>query len=361
MDQEKAQRKREEYNKPQNVCKRKIAGRYEWAWNCIGIQILISQILSVLIMIPVMIISVINARNGEAYAVNPIDLNNIIEYSIPISAVCYIIANTLAAFIALKVTKAARFRDYLHMPNINPGLIILAVFATLGISNLDSIIMNLFSSVFSASNEQLTDSISGGLLSDNIILVILSVSYIAVIGPFLEELLCRGAILSLSGHISPEFGIFASAFIFGIFHLNISQFFNAFLLGLLLGYITYKSKSIIPSTIMHIANNSCAVIEVYLADKLSESAFERFEMIFCIGSIIIGIAALVAIIVYFRKHKDEENTGSIIVNKPVTDEEVAELGLTEKQLTVKMFFTRWSFFLVFAFFIFSCLAINMMF
>ena len=182
----------------------------------------------------------------------------------------------------------------------------------------------------------------------------MSIAYIAVIGPFLEELLCRGAILTLGGHISPKFGIFASAFIFGVFHLNISQFFNAFILGLILGYITYKSKSIIPSTIMHIANNSTAVIQMYLAEKVSEELYTTISAIFVLASIVIGIIALILLILYYKKNNDEENQGAIIVNKPLPDDEVAELGLNRNELTANMFFTRWSFFVVFGFFILMC-------
>lgn len=367
MNKEAAARKREEYFKPSNVIKRKIEKRYEWSWNCIGIQILISQVLSVLLIIGLMVFKLVAARSSAvdseklySFDYENVMFDTVMEYSIPIAAICYIIANTIAAFVALKVTKAARFRDYYHAPKMSIGIIILAVFATLGLSNLDSIIMNIFSSIFSASNEQLGESISSGLLSGNIIIVILSVSYIAIIGPILEELLCRGAVLSLGGHISPKFGIFVSAFIFGIFHLNISQFFNAFLLGLLFGYITYKSRSIIPTTIMHIVNNSCAVLEMYLYEKLSESAYKLFENCFMIGTIVIGAAAFIYIIFYYRKHTEEEKKGAIIVNKPVTDDEVNELGLTGSQLTAKMFFTRRSFFVIFIFFIFSCLSVNLM-
>ena len=354
MDKTAAEIKREKYFSPRNVAIRKIAKRYEWTWNCIGIQIAISQILSTILLLAIMAMKVLEAKDSGGDILGALDTSLVIDYTIPIAAVCYIVANTLAAFIALKVTKAARFRDYLHKPKISAGVLILAVFATLGISNLDSIIMNFFSSIFSASNDQITESISSGLFSDNTVLVIMSIAYIAVIGPFLEELLCRGAILTLGGHISPKFGIFASAFIFGVFHLNISQFFNAFILGLILGYITYKSKSIIPSTIMHIVNNSTAVIQMYLAEKVSEELYTTISAIFILASIVIGIIALILLILYYKKNNNEENQGAIIVNKPLPDDEVAELGLNRNELTANMFFTRWSFFVVFGFFILMC-------
>lgn len=88
---------------------------------------------------------------------------------------------------------------------------------------------------------------------------------IAVAGPILEELLFRGAITkALLKQYDPTKAILISAFIFGIFHINPIQVVAAFLIGLLLAWVYYKTASLIPCILMHILNNS---ISVYLNIK----------------------------------------------------------------------------------------------
>ena len=91
---------------------------------------------------------------------------------------------------------------------------------------------------------------------------------IAIVGPVLEELLFRGAITkALLQKYSPRTAIVISALIFGVFHINPIQIIPAFLIGLLLGWIYYKTASLIPCILMHILNNS---LSVYLGIKYPE-------------------------------------------------------------------------------------------
>lgn len=83
---------------------------------------------------------------------------------------------------------------------------------------------------------------------------------IAIAGPILEELLFRGAITKvLLQKYSPVKAIIISALIFGIFHLNPAQILAAFLIGLLLAWVYYKTGSLIPCILIHIINNSLSV------------------------------------------------------------------------------------------------------
>ena len=88
----------------------------------------------------------------------------------------------------------------------------------------------------------------------------LGVLAIAIIGPILEEMLFRGAVTTeLLKSYSPQKAILFSALIFGIFHINPAQVLNAFLLGLLLAWLFYKTHSLIPGILIHILNNSLSV------------------------------------------------------------------------------------------------------
>lgn len=88
----------------------------------------------------------------------------------------------------------------------------------------------------------------------------LGIFCIAISGPILEELLFRGAITkALLRHYSPAKAIVLSSVIFGVFHINPAQILPAFLIGLLLTWIYYKTASLIPCILVHILNNSLSV------------------------------------------------------------------------------------------------------
>lgn len=88
----------------------------------------------------------------------------------------------------------------------------------------------------------------------------LGILAITLLGPILEELLFRGGVMqALLKRYSPGKSIFFSALIFGLFHLNPAQVVGAFLIGLLLGWIYYRTRSLIPCILMHILINSSSV------------------------------------------------------------------------------------------------------
>lgn len=81
-----------------------------------------------------------------------------------------------------------------------------------------------------------------------------------ILAPIGEELIYRGVVLRCSAKISQRFGIFFSAFIFGIMHGNPYQFVLGFLLGIPLAMITLKTGSVIPAIICHMTNNFMASV-----------------------------------------------------------------------------------------------------
>ena len=77
-----------------------------------------------------------------------------------------------------------------------------------------------------------------------------------IFAPVLEELLFRGIILEGFLHnYSPKKAILWSALIFGIAHANPLQFLNAFFAGLFIGWIYFKTRSLIPGIMIHFINN----------------------------------------------------------------------------------------------------------
>ena len=87
---------------------------------------------------------------------------------------------------------------------------------------------------------------------------------VGILAPLAEEIVFRGAILrTLLGMVSKKnhwVAIMISAALFGAVHGNAAQFVNALLMGLLLGWMYYRTKSLVPGILMHWVNNTMAYV-----------------------------------------------------------------------------------------------------
>ena len=84
---------------------------------------------------------------------------------------------------------------------------------------------------------------------------------LAVAAPVLEETLFRGIILkALLKKYTPYKAIVISAVVFGVFHMNPWQFLYAFILGLWLGYIYWKTRTLFYPVLIHFIANSTAFL-----------------------------------------------------------------------------------------------------
>ena len=84
---------------------------------------------------------------------------------------------------------------------------------------------------------------------------------VSIFAPFFEEWLCRGIVLrGLLNKVRPAWAIIISAAFFAFIHMNMWQAIPAFLIGLVLGYVYYKTGSLKLTMLMHFANNTMALI-----------------------------------------------------------------------------------------------------
>lgn len=85
---------------------------------------------------------------------------------------------------------------------------------------------------------------------------------VGLLAPLSEELVFRGAVLRslLKWKSNPWIGIVISAFLFALIHMNPVQMPHAFLIGLLLGWMYYRTDSIVPGVVYHWVNNTVAYV-----------------------------------------------------------------------------------------------------
>lgn len=78
-----------------------------------------------------------------------------------------------------------------------------------------------------------------------------------LLAPVLEEMLFRGIILRSFLLQYPKWlSILGSALIFGAAHMNLYQFTAAFMLGLFLGWLYQRARSLVPCIILHAVYNA---------------------------------------------------------------------------------------------------------
>ena len=97
---------------------------------------------------------------------------------------------------------------------------------------------------------------------------------IGILAPLAEELVFRGAILrtllKLFSNKAHWLAIVISALIFGGLHMNLPQFVHAFVIGLLIGWMYYRTDSIVPGVVLHWVNNTVAYVMFNLMPQAAD-------------------------------------------------------------------------------------------
>jgi len=87
---------------------------------------------------------------------------------------------------------------------------------------------------------------------------------IGILAPLAEEAVFRGAVLRVLLRLFDKkwhwIAIAISAILFGLVHGNVQQFVHATLIGLILGWMYYRTDSILPGVLFHWVNNSAAYV-----------------------------------------------------------------------------------------------------
>lgn len=85
---------------------------------------------------------------------------------------------------------------------------------------------------------------------------------IAIMAPIVEELLFRGAIQGylLRRGMKPIYAILIASAVFGIVHFNPAQVVFAFAIGMIFGWLYYRTGSVVPGIVGHFINNGIATI-----------------------------------------------------------------------------------------------------
>ena len=137
----------------------------------------------------------------------------------------------------------------------------------------------------------------------------------AIFAPVFEEWMCRGVVLrGLLTKMKPGWAIVISALFFALIHMNPWQALNAFIIGLVMGYVYYKTGSLLLTMLIHFVYNGTAVITAQFTDTDNvEYWFETMPMGAYIPLIIAGAAVLAACLWAFHRIPLQHAHGNIDV------------------------------------------------
>ena len=135
----------------------------------------------------------------------------------------------------------------------------------------------------------------------------------AIFAPIFEEWLCRGMVLrGLLTKMKPGWAIVVSALFFALIHMNPWQALNAFIIGVIMGYVYYKTGSLWLTMLIHFVNNGSSVVLSQFT-SLEETSYwiELMDRSTYVVVYVLGVAALAACIWAFKRIPLQQERGNV--------------------------------------------------
>ena len=132
---------------------------------------------------------------------------------------------------------------------------------------------------------------------------------VCLIGPLTEEVIFRGAIERrlLEKYKNPWIAIVVSALFFAVAHFNFAQAFTAIIIGIFMGWIYYRTRSIWPTVVIHVVNNTAASLFALVAPETMQA--EDYAPSLDVGIIMFLISImLIYLTVKFIAHTTKDRT-----------------------------------------------------
>lgn len=154
--------------------------------------------------------------------------------------------------------------------DMKPGLFFKLLLMCLPMMWAGSVFGSMLSMVLS--NGEATDRVADLAMQTNI----WNVVFLVIVGPIFEEWLFRKQLIDHTRKYGEKTAILLSGLAFGLFHMNLSQFFYAFLLGLMFGYVYTRTSKLRYSTAMHmIINFNGGVLAPWVLTRVDLDQLEK--------------------------------------------------------------------------------------
>lgn len=133
---------------------------------------------------------------------------------------------------------------------------------------------------------------------------------VVIIGPIIEEILFRRIVLTRLLPYSERLAVLLSGLLFGLFHGNLQQFFYAFFVGCVLGYVYLKTGKLRHTILMHMLLNLTGSFIPLLFQRQSQTSaalaasINPWKMLFGLFSLAIFVLAICGLWLFFLNLKD---------------------------------------------------------
>jgi len=172
------------------------------------------------------------------------------------------LVSVIIILISRKWFKISLRRDLFTKPQQSKNIFLLAPLAVMGVGAIGGFITQIYLYLFEKA--EIPINMPDFSFPENDLLgSILMVVYVCILAPLTEEIIFRGIILKTTQKHGDLYAIILSSIMFSLFHGNLQQFIFPFFMGLLLGFITVKTRSIIPAIVCHAFSNSFSMATQY--------------------------------------------------------------------------------------------------
>ena len=183
-----------------------------------------------------------------------------------------------------------RSTQKMHLEVRFPRRFVWMALACLGVIMAAGRINSLLVSPFIGSgtgNDVLSELIS----PDRGYMVVLVFIMMVIVPPFCEEILFRGLVLGNLLPYGKGIAVVGSALLFAAMHQNFGQFLYTAVAGVLMGILYVESKSIWPSTVVHLLNNLLSFVQMILFSRVSDELVAG-RIVLCLDLAVMAAGAL---------------------------------------------------------------------
>lgn len=148
------------------------------------------------------------------------------------------------------------------------------------------------------------------LAPNSVLACVVEFAAVAVIPAICEEFAMRCCSLQLLRNYGKGFAVVCVSIVFGLLHGNVIQFIFAFLVGLILAYITMKTDSVIPAMLVHGLNNGISAISD-IVEYASGTNDKLVSYLFAFW-FAVGVIALIYLALKRKLKLQRENDGCVL-------------------------------------------------
>lgn len=164
------------------------------------------------------------------------------------------------------------------------------------LKSLEAIIREMEDMAQAETEKMLNTDTIGGLMAN--------LTVIALIAAVGEELTFRGVMQPwlTKACRNPHLGIVLDAIVFSAIHMQFYGFVPRLVLGIVLGYTAYVSRSLWPSILIHFLNNATTVVVMFLVHKGTlDIEMEEIGSTNLVGTILSALATIAILIFMWKK------------------------------------------------------------